>query len=99
MTIETERNGDVLILRISGRLDTDTAPRLQEALEGSLENVKDLQIDAAGLEYVTSAGLRVLLAVMKTMKARGGSLTAYNVNDAVMEVFQITGFKRYMDIR
>lgn len=99
MTIETERNDETLILRPNGRLDTDTAPQLKEVLDSTLTGVKDLQIDMEKLEYVTSAGLRVLLAAMKTMKAEGGSLTVYNANNAVMEVFQITGFKRHMDIR
>lgn len=99
MTIETERNDETLILRPAGRLDTDTAPQLKEVLDSTLTGVKDLQIDMEKLEYVTSAGLRVLLAAMKTMKAEGGSLTVYNANDAVMEVFRITGFKRHMDIR
>lgn len=99
MTIETERIEETLILRPDGRLDTNTAPQLQEVFDGMLEGVKELQIDMEKLEYVTSAGLRVLLATMKKMKAGGGSMTVYHVNDAVMEVFNITGFKRYMDIR
>lgn len=99
MTIEAERMEETLILRLNGRLDTNTAPQLQEALDGTLEGVKELQIDMEKLEYVTSAGLRVLLAAMKKMKAGGGSMTVYHVNDAIMEVFSITGFKRYMDIR
>lgn len=99
MTIETEKRDETLILRLNGRLDTDTAPQLQEAIDAMPEDVRDLQIDMEQLEYVTSAGLRVLLAAMKKMKAGGGKMTVYNVNDAVMEVFQITGFKRHMDIR
>lgn len=99
MKIETERVEETLVLRLEGRLDTNTAPQLQEVLAGTLEGVKELQIDMERLEYVTSAGLRVLLATMKKMKAGGGSMTVHHVNDAVMEVFKITGFKRYMDIR
>lgn len=91
--------GETLILRMEGRLDTNTAPQFQEVLDGTLEGVKELQIDMKGLEYVTSAGLRVLLATMKKMNAGGGGMTVHHVNDAVMEVFSITGFKRYMDIR
>jgi len=99
MKIETEKMERTLILRLEGRLDTNTAPQLQEVLDNVPEEVKELQIDMENLEYVTSAGLRVLLAVMKKMKAAGGSMTVYHVNDAVMEVFNITGFKRHMDIR
>lgn len=99
MTIETEKRDETLILRLNGRLDTDTAPQLQEAIDAMPEDVRDLQIDMEQLEYVTSAGLRVLLAAMKKMKAGGGKMTVYNVNAAIMEVFQITGFKRHMDIR
>lgn len=99
MTIETEKREETLILRPNGRLDTDTAPQLAEALDSMPEGIRDLQIDMEKLEYVTSAGLRVLLAAMKKMKAGGGSMTVYGANDAVMEVFQITGFKKHMDIR
>lgn len=99
MTIETEKREEKLILRLEGRLDTNTAPQLQDALENRPEDVKELQLDMERLEYVTSAGLRVLLAAMKKMKAGGGGMTVYHVNDAVMEVFNITGFKRYLDIR
>lgn len=99
MTIETERMEEMLLLRLEGRLDTNTAPQFQEVLDNMLEGIKELQIDMERLEYVTSAGLRVLLATMKKMKAGGGSMTVLHVNNAVMEVFNITGFKRYLDIR
>ncbi|MDE5932268.1 MAG: STAS domain-containing protein [Lachnospiraceae bacterium] len=99
MTIETERTEEMLLLRLEGRLDTNTAPQLQEVLDNMLEDIKELQIDMERLEYVTSAGLRILLATMKKMKAGGGSMTVRHVNSAVMEVFNITGFKRYLDIR
>lgn len=99
MTIATERMEDTLILRPDGRLDTDTAPQFQEALDAIPEEIKALHIDMEKLEYITSAGLRVLLAEMKKRKAQGGGMTVYNVNDAVMEVLHITGFKRHLDIR
>lgn len=99
MIIETERKEGTLFLRLNGRLDTDTAPHLQEAFDNMPEGIKDLQIDMEKLEYVTSAGLRVLLAAIKLIKAEGGSMTVYGVNKAVMEIFQMTGFKKHMDIR
>lgn len=99
MTIETEKMEKTLILRLEGRLDTNTAPQLQDSLDNMPEDVKELQIDMERLAYVTSAGLRILLATMKKMKASGSSMTIYHVNNEIMEVFNITGFKRYLDIR
>lgn len=90
MEIVKTPSQDQLAVAISGRLDTSTAPQLSEAL-GELENVTNLVFDFEGLEYVSSAGLRVLLSAQKTMNTKG-KMTLKNVNDSIMEVFEITGF-------
>ena len=91
MTIERILNGDNLTIKVAGRLDTITAPELDAALESSLKGVQDLVLDLEPLEYISSAGLRVILKTQKTMNAQG-SMKLINVNDTVMEVFDITGF-------
>lgn len=97
MTIDSIKEKDKLLLKLTGRLDTTTAPELEEAL-GSLEGVRDLQLDFAGLEYLSSAGLRVLLSASKRMKKQG-EMEICNVNDEIMEVFTITGFSDILTIR
>ena len=91
MTIEKKiENGNVTI-KVSGRLDTTTAPELEKALDSSLEGTKELVFDMANLEYISSAGLRVILKAQKAMNAQG-SMKLIGVNDSIMEVFDITGF-------
>lgn len=97
MTIDSIKEKDKLLLKLTGRLDTTTAPELEEAL-GSLEGVRHLQLDFAGLEYLSSAGLRVLLSASKRMKKQG-EMEICNVNDEIMEVFTITGFSDILTIR
>lgn len=84
--------GDALTLSLSGRLDTSTAPKLQEALIPAFDESKRIVLDFAGIEYVSSAGLRVLLLGAKAAKAAGGTQTLINVSGEVMEVFELTGF-------
>lgn len=91
MTIEKKVNGSELSIALTGRLDTTTAPELESALKDSMEGIKALILDFAGLEYLSSAGLRVLLAAQKTMNKQG-SMVIRNVNDTIQEVFEITGF-------
>lgn len=91
MTIEKKVNGSELSVALTGRLDTTTAPELESALKESMEGIKALILDFAGLEYLSSAGLRVLLAAQKTMNKQG-SMVIRNVNDTIQEVFEITGF-------
>ena len=91
LNINKKADGDSLTVELSGRLDTTTAPQLEEELKGSLTNVKDLTLDLAELEYISSAGLRVLLSAQKVM-ARQGSMKLIHVNDIVMEIFEVTGF-------
>ena len=76
---------------LEGRLDTNTAPQLEAELKTSLSGITELELDFSGLEYISSAGLRVLLAAQKAMN-RQGKLTIRNVNETIREVFEITGF-------
>ena len=89
MNITTAVNGADFIVSISGRLDTVTAPQFEEFILENIAKMGTLTLDCAGLEYVSSAGLRVLLATQKRMK---GSMKLKNVCELVMEVFEMTGF-------
>ena len=91
MTINKNLEGSKLTLNLEGRLDTTTAPQLEAALNESLTGVTDLTLDFAALEYVSSAGLRVILAAQKTMNKQG-KMVIKNVSSDIMEVFEITGF-------
>lgn len=91
MTITTSREGVKMQIVLEGRLDTTTAPQLEVELKRSISGITELIFDFAGLEYISSAGLRVLLAAQKVMNKQG-SLMIRNVNSVVMEVFEITGF-------
>jgi anti-sigma B factor antagonist len=91
MTIEKKINNDAVTLIVSGRLDTQTAPELENELDNILSGLKELTFDMTNLEYVSSAGLRVILKAQKAMNAQG-SMKLTGVNDSIMEVFDITGF-------
>ena len=91
MTIEKKINGEAVTLVVSGRLDTQTAPELENELDACLVDIKDLTFDMTNLEYVSSAGLRVILKAQKAMNAQG-AMKLTGVNDSIMEVFDITGF-------
>ena len=91
MTIEKKINNDAATLVVSGRLDTQTAPELEKELDNILADIKELVFDMTNLEYVSSAGLRVILKAQKAMNAQG-SMKLTGVNDSIMEVFDITGF-------
>ena len=91
MTIEKILNGETATLVVSGRLDTLSAPELEKEVDGVVANLKELTFDMTGLEYVSSAGLRVILKAQKIMNTKG-SMKLTNVNDSIMEVFDITGF-------
>lgn len=97
MQITKNQEGEKLTVKVEGRLDTSTAPSLEAEL-ANLEGVKEMVFDFSGLEYVSSAGLRVILATQKTMSKLGG-LTLTGVSDAVMEVFEITGFADILTIK
>ena len=91
MTIEKKINGEAVTFIVSGRLDTQTAPEVESELDAVLPGIKELTFDMTNLEYVSSAGLRVILKAQKAMNAQG-SMKLTGVNDNIMEVFDITGF-------
>jgi anti-sigma B factor antagonist len=91
MTIEIKRNAETTTIELGGRLDTTTAPALDKTINEDITNTKNLILDIKGLEYISSAGLRVLLSAQKKMQ-KIGSMKVTNVCEAVMEVFEMTGF-------
>lgn len=95
MEIIKTKNENAFSIALSGRLDTTTAPQLEDALE--LDGVQALEFDFAALDYISSAGLRVLLAAQKTMNKQG-EMKIKNVNSDIMEVFEITGFSDILTI-
>ena len=97
MTINKNQQGTVLEIALSGRLDTTTAPQLEAELKRSVGNVTALSFDFASLEYLSSAGLRVLLAAQKVMNKQG-TMVIRHVNETIMEVFEITGFSEILTI-
>ena len=97
MNIQKALSGAALTVALEGRLDTTTAPKLEEKLRGSVDGVSRLVFDLAKLEYISSAGLRVLLAMQKHMNQQG-KMVLQNVNEAVMEVFEVTGFSEILRI-
>ena len=96
MQIKKELENNVLVLALEGRLDTVTAPELEREIN-DLSGVRDLVIDMKNLEYISSAGLRVILKAQKTMNTQG-SMTLKNVGESIMEVFEITGFSDILTI-
>ena len=97
MTIEKNITGNAAILKIIGRLDTTTAPELEAAIDGCAAGIQELVLDCGALEYVSSAGLRVILKAQKLMNAQG-SMKLTHVNETIMEVFDITGFADILTI-
>ena len=91
MTIEIKKNAEETIIEIVGRLDTITAPALDKTINEDIGETKNLVLDVKGMEYISSAGLRVLLAAQKKMQ-KIGSMKLTNVCEEVMEVFEMTGF-------
>ena len=97
MTIDKKLNGTNLEIALGGRLDTTTAPELEQELKGSMDGAETLVLDFSKLDYISSAGLRVLLSAHKTMNAKGG-MKVINVNEIVKEVFDVTGFADILNI-
>ena len=92
LSIEKKAEGTQLEIVLKGRLDTTTAPELEQTAKDSLADVKELKLDFKELEYVSSAGLRVLLATQKIMTKQGGTMVIRNVSPEVNDIFQVTGF-------
>lgn len=97
MTIKKTQNGNTLLVEVEGRLDTVTAPELETELRSSLDGIEKLILDFGKLEYISSAGLRVLLVAQKKMNAQG-SMKVTNINDTISEIFEVTGFSDILDI-
>ena len=97
LNINKTADGSSLNLNLEGRLDTATSPQLEEELKRSLEGVSKLLFDLEGLEYVSSAGLRVLLSAQKIMNKQG-EMKVVHVNDVIREIFEVTGFTDILTI-
>ena len=97
MTIEIKRNAKETTIELVGRLDTTTAPALDKTINEDLDNTKNLVLDLKSLEYISSAGLRVLLSAQKKFR-KIGSMKVTNVCEEVMEVFEMTGFADILTI-
>ena len=97
MTIEQTKNGNALNLALEGRLDTMTAPQLEAALKEALPGVEALTFDFGKLEYISSAGLRVLLSAQKTMNKQG-TMKVIHANEMIMEIVEVTCFADILNI-
>ena len=97
MDIKKTKNDTTLTLAIQGRIDTTTAPQLEAELRSDIDGVTGLYLDFTGVEYISSAGLRVLLSAQKLM-SRQGKMVLSHVNESVMEVFEVTGFSDILTI-
>lgn len=98
MTINKTQDGTALTIALSGRLDTTTAPDFEKELKVCLDGIEDLTMDFSDLDYISSAGLRVLLTAQKQMNKQG-SLVITNVNETIAEVFEVTGFDDILTIQ
>ena len=98
MTIEIKKNAAQTVIEIVGRLDTITAPALDKTINEDIGDTKELVLDVKGMEYISSAGLRVLLGAQKKMQ-KIGTMQVINVCEEVMEVFEMTGFADILDIK
>lgn len=97
MNIQLEKGNDTLLIKLEGRLDTTTAPDLQDTLDNNTGECKKLIFDFENLAYISSAGLRVLLAAQKTMNKQG-EMKILHVNETIAEIFEVTGFSDILTI-
>lgn len=97
MTIETMFNGNELVIFLTGRMDTTTSPILDAELKKHIDNIDKLTLDFKNLEYISSAGLRVILSAKKTLDKKG-EMIIRNVNKIISEIFEITGFSDILTI-
>ncbi|MCR4671872.1 MAG: STAS domain-containing protein [Lachnospiraceae bacterium] len=98
LNIEKFSNGSELTMALTGRLDTTTSPDLERDLRDSIDGITELTIDMGGLDYISSAGLRVLLSAQKIMNKQG-AMKVVNVNAVIMQIFNVTGFSQILDIQ
>jgi anti-sigma B factor antagonist len=97
MTINVERDFELVTLEITGRLDTTTAPNLESVINELSEDTRELIFDMSGVEYISSAGIRVLLGAYKKMTLNQGTMRIEKANDMVREVFEMTGLSDMLD--
>lgn len=97
MVINKKQDGSALVVALEGRLDTTTAPELEQELKSSLDGITDLTLDMTNLDYISSAGLRVLLSAHKIM-LKQGKMKVTNASEIVREVFEVTGFSDILTI-
>jgi anti-sigma B factor antagonist len=98
MQISTRTSNDIHIVAITGSLDSTTAPEAQKSLDSVLASARKVALDFSSLDYISSAGLRVLLGAAKRLKASGGTLGMFGLNQSVREVFEISGFSSILSI-
>jgi anti-sigma B factor antagonist len=98
MKIDKTQDGNKLTVSLEGRLDSNTAPLLEGELKASLDGITELVLDFSDLAYLSSAGLRVILATQKQMNRQGG-MAIRHVNETIMEIFQVTGFAEILTIQ
>lgn len=98
MSLNIEKRADATSIALAGRLDTTTAPELEKYLENEWEDAESLTFDMEKLEYISSAGLRVLLMAQKMMNQKNGTMKLVHVSEMVQEVFEITGFTEILTI-
>ena len=98
MEIKTEYKNDELIMSLIGRLDTITSDDLNNAIIEEKDNLNSLILNFQGVDYISSAGLRVLISNMKSLKNEDKSLTIINVNDTILEIFKMSGFDKILKI-
>lgn len=99
MNIEKIYDDKDLTVKVEGRIDTLTSQELEESLKEDIENISSLTLDFEALEYISSAGLRVLISTQKKLKANDMQLTIINVNDTIKEIFRMSGFDKILTIR
>lgn len=98
MEISTRTSNDIHIVAIAGSMDSGTSPEAQKALDTVLAGAKKVALDFSRLDYISSAGLRVLLGAAKKLKASGGTLRMFGLNQSVREVFEISGFSTILSV-
>lgn len=99
MKINKKVNGEKVVIALDGRLDTATSPELEAVLSPVTSSAKELELDFSKLEYVSSAGLRVLLTAQKAMNSHKGKMTVVHANDVVRDVFEVTGFSAFINLK
>ena len=99
MNIEKIYDDKNLTVKVEGRIDTITSQELEKSLNEDIENINSLTLDFEALEYISSAGLRVLISTQKKLKANNAQLTIINVNDTIKEIFRMSGFDKILTIQ